>query len=96
MALFNYITRSEVPSSRLALQSLVLMAACLQGGLGGTIDRLGELHGLLSSQRQGLRVQCAAEIVPLLLRGYFDVMLKDADAEVLIATLHEVCAYSTA
>eukprot|EP00045_Choanoeca_perplexa_P007447 m.67784 g.67784 ORF g.67784 m.67784 type:complete len:793 (-) comp14085_c0_seq1:14-2392(-) len=74
------VSESDHPHISMALFNYITRS---EGGLGGTIDRLGELHELLSSQRLGLRVQSAAEVVPLLLRGYFDVMLKDADAESL-------------
>ena len=50
--------------------------------MGDTIDRLDELHRLLSGKRNGLRVQCAAELVPLLVRCYFEVMIAEAGSEV--------------
>eukprot|EP00730_Choanoeca_flexa_P003813 TRINITY_DN11512_c0_g1_i2.p1 TRINITY_DN11512_c0_g1~~TRINITY_DN11512_c0_g1_i2.p1 ORF type:complete len:504 (+),score=109.48 TRINITY_DN11512_c0_g1_i2:1101-2612(+) len=74
------VAESDQPYISKALYNYITRS---EGGLGGTIDRLGEMHQLLASQKEGLRVQSAAEIVPLLLRGYFDVMLKDADNDSL-------------
>jgi AP-5 complex subunit zeta-1 len=46
-----------------------------EGGLGGTIDRLNELHRLFASQVSHVRVQTAAQVSPLLLRRFFQLTL---------------------
>lgn len=68
-ALFVYILRDEVllfPLRRPTCAYVSLMNAALrlseQGGLGGTIDRLSELHALLAPHAASPRVVVAAQV----------------------------------
>eukprot|EP00048_Salpingoeca_helianthica_P001006 m.45755 g.45755 ORF g.45755 m.45755 type:complete len:748 (+) comp11043_c0_seq1:52-2295(+) len=54
-----------------------------EGGLGGTIDRLSDLHTLLRPGADGLRARTTAELVPLLLHRFFDSLRECEHATVL-------------
>lgn len=59
----------------------VLATHVVQGGLGGTIDRLGDLHEMFRPYAAGSRVQTAAQVTPLLLKVYFKSFLASANYE---------------
>nr|XP_022313457.1 AP-5 complex subunit zeta-1-like isoform X1 [Crassostrea virginica] len=55
----------------------------VEGGHGDTINRLSLFHNILADMNQHPRVLVCSQIVPVLLRVWFDVILEDASSEFL-------------
>ncbi|KAK7113111.1 hypothetical protein V1264_012460 [Littorina saxatilis] len=58
-----------------------------EGGQGDTINRLSSLHKVLEDVRNSARVFCSAQVVPVLIRRWFNVILEEADEEFAMQTL---------
>eukprot|EP00040_Diaphanoeca_grandis_P009264 m.48195 g.48195 ORF g.48195 m.48195 type:complete len:804 (-) comp20688_c0_seq1:131-2542(-) len=76
----NIASVSTNPGITAALMNYILRQ---EGGLGGTIDRLEELHLLLGRFSNTRRVQIAAEITPTLLRCFLNTIVTDASADLV-------------
>ncbi|EDQ92593.1 uncharacterized protein MONBRDRAFT_22395 [Monosiga brevicollis MX1] len=93
--------KSDNPHLALPLLNYILRD---EGGLGGTIDRLKELHALLLPAATNARVVKTASVVHSLLDIYFEALLRDAGDQILgevvllmlerIVTIYQACNLS--
>ncbi|XP_062582819.1 AP-5 complex subunit zeta-1-like, partial [Saccostrea cucullata] len=79
-------TETEPISSLSAFQSALYRPMFnfftrVEGGHGDTINRLSSFHNILRDMNQHPRVVVCSQIVPVLLRIWFDVVLDDASPE---------------
>ena len=55
-----------------------------EGGLGGTIDKLGGMHSLFEGAAKLTRVRTVAQITPILLRSYFLTIATEASYDLVL------------
>ena len=55
-----------------------------EGGLGGTIDKLGGMHSLFEGAAKQARVKTVAQITPILLRSYFLTISTEASYDLVL------------
>eukprot|EP00041_Stephanoeca_diplocostata_P027867 m.777511 g.777511 ORF g.777511 m.777511 type:complete len:811 (+) comp23265_c1_seq6:330-2762(+) len=73
-------TTAVAPHITGALMNYILRQ---EGGLGGTIDRLADLHNLFLPSVDNARVRAAADVAPILLRVFFDTVSADASYDII-------------
>lgn len=81
-------TEAEPTSSLSAFQSALYRPMFnfftrVEGGHGDTINRLSLFHNILGDMNQHPRVLVCSQVVPVLLRIWFDVVLDDASSDFL-------------